>query len=172
MSTIRTRNLSPVKRKLAKAFCQFALAKFMPRVHHEIVVTIKGSNLLEKSAMYADVIYEDNEPYREFTLRIDNEQSNEMFIRTLAHEVTHIKQWVKREMRLNERTGLVRFGKKHYSRDMDYNEMPWEVEAHGREYGLYNQFVEAFPDIGVLIDESVTDYKLCGSGQMVFKFGR
>jgi len=172
MATIRTRNLSPTHRKLAKAFCQFALAKFMPRIHHEITVSIRGSNLLETHDVYADVIYEDAEPHRFFVLRIDNTLSKETLIRTLAHEITHIKQWVKREMRINERNGKVRFDKKYYNHNMSYDDMPWEIEAHGREVGLYNQFVLAHPDLGVLIDESVTDYKLCGPAQMVFKFGR
>lgn len=61
----------------------------------------------------------------------------------LAHELVHVKQYLNGEMK-DYSDGSVRFmGKKYSSFEMDdqlYFDFPGEIEAYGREVGLYEMF--------------------------------
>lgn len=64
---------------------------------------------------------------REFILEMKTGQSKEEYLRTLAHEMIHIKQYALGE--LNEEMSLWH-GKKHDSEKIPYAKQPWEIEAH------------------------------------------
>jgi len=111
-----------------------------------IEVSVVGvDNLLFKEGIYAECDY--CEPAaanpREFLIRIDNSMSNHIFLKTLMHEMVHVKQFAKGEFKQ-----LTRFGKDVYrwqktqvdTSKMEYWDFPWEIEAHGREIGLLHQF--------------------------------
>lgn len=171
MATVRTTGLDRLQQKLAKRFSDFALWKFFPRAHSTFSIKIKGiDNLLLKHEMYADCTYEYADTYpRDFLIRIDNTLNPEMFIKTLAHEITHVKQWGKGEMKTYERNyKITRWHKdKIKHEEVLYYDMPWEIEAHGREFGLYAQFIEMNEDMREIIDGTATDYKLQRHTQMV-----
>ena len=60
----------------------------------------------------------------------------------LAHEMVHVKQYAKGEMKDYIRMKSVKFqGKIYNDEEMDYWDHPWEIEAHGREKGLYYRFI-------------------------------
>lgn len=91
---------------------------------------------------------------RWFTIGLKNQPIEEM-IKTLAHEMVHVKQHAKNELQ----TGHViatRGGLKISSRwkgeiwkpkrqEHPYFDSPWEVEAFGKEVGLFQRYV-AFKD--------------------------
>lgn len=59
-------------------------------------------------------------------------------LKTLAHEMVHIKQFAYSET--NE--SLSRWkGMRVNSDDMDYYDQPWEIEANGLESGLFDKFI-------------------------------
>lgn len=175
MTKVVTRKLNPLQKKIAKSFCDFAMRKFMPRKCDSITIRIHGSDTLFKDEyVYADVIYEESHCPRDFKVRIDTTIDNETFIRSLAHECVHIKQWAKGEMKQYERDyKMTRWHKQKINHErVKYYDQPWEIEAHGREQGLYFEFIDCNEDLRGLIDGTTTDYKLFGSKQMVFKFNR
>lgn len=62
----------------------------------------------------------------------------------LGHELTHIKQYLNNEI-FDYKNGDVRykgliFDASHYMDEEKYFDSPWEVEAYGREWGLYKMF--------------------------------
>ena len=70
--------------------------------------------------------------------------NNQALLRSLAHECVHISQW---------RTGMLKEsnsevytsywnGKKYRTTYENYWDMPWEIDAYGREIGLVERFVE------------------------------
>ncbi len=67
---------------------------------------------------------------------------------TLAHEMVHVKQWAKDEMYEYYNTpNMVRFkGEKMYQNEVDYWDYPWEIEAFGRQLGLFVRFCN---DVGI-----------------------
>ena len=81
---------------------------------------------------------------REFTIDLDSSISIRDILINLAHEMVHVKQWVKGEMyEYSSNSNVVRFMKKKYDmNDMDYFDYPWEIEAFGRQLGLFIHWCE------------------------------
>lgn len=88
-------------------------------------------------------IYEDNHVKpREFTIEINKGQTDEDIVRTVAHELVHIKQYVKGE--LKERYVPDKHMLWHDERvDVslaNFYDVPWEVEAREIEEELYIKY--------------------------------
>lgn len=71
---------------------------------------------------------------------------NKALLRDLAHELVHVKQYLNNEM-FGYVSGDIRykgeiFTAQHMSDEENYYNTPWEIEAYGREQGLYNLFVK------------------------------
>lgn len=87
---------------------------------------------------------------RYFTINLRRQSLDEM-IKTLAHEMVHLKQHAKNELRsgfmVASRGGLSMSSKwkgeiwKPGRNEDGYWDAPWEIEAYGREVGLYHKWV-------------------------------
>ena len=106
--------------------------------------------LLKKDNMEGSAIWEDEYCRRPkvFTIELDSTCSIRNILITLAHEMVHIKQWAKDEMYEYCHTpALVRFkGEKMHMDEINYWDYPWEIEAYGRQLGLFVRFCE---DVGI-----------------------
>lgn len=84
---------------------------------------------------------DDNYRPREFIIRLDANAGKRKMLISLAHEMVHVKQFAKSEMRDTRHTHIVMWGREAVNTDdIDYWDLPWEIEAHGREAGLYVRF--------------------------------
>lgn len=78
-------------------------------------------------------------------LMINPSQSLRSSLLTLAHEMVHVKQYVTGEMKDSSK-GIdytVWKNKLVEISSMNYYDLPWEVDAMGREYGLYRRWIES-----------------------------
>ena len=57
-----------------------------------------------------------------------------------AHEMVHVKQFASRNISSN----LDSWKGKKLRRSVDYYDEPWEIEAYGREAGLFARFVKQY----------------------------
>lgn len=93
---------------------------------------------------------DDHKNPRFFTIRLKRKPLDEM-IKTLGHEMVHVKQYAKNE--LGKELALARGGKglrivtrwqgefwSPKSKEDGYWDAPWEIEAYGREVGLYHKW--------------------------------
>lgn len=81
---------------------------------------------------------------RDLMLLIDNRLSMERLFTTLAHEMVHVKQYAKGQLKIEERRGrgdFVWLGRKVVN--THYYDQPWEIEAFSRERLLSNSLVKA-----------------------------
>jgi hypothetical protein len=101
-------------------------------------------DLTKTNNVIASCIWEDsNYRPRSFLIEIDASISSTRRLMTaLAHEMVHVKQYAKSEM-----CDLFRGphaskwnGKPVNEDDVEYWDLPWEIEAYGREQGLYERF--------------------------------
>ena len=68
-------------------------------------------------------------------------------LKTLAHELVHVKQYVLGELKTRD-VGLVYKGINHDAMNlMEYFELPYEIEAYGREKGLLYGFMVTWGNI-------------------------
>lgn len=75
---------------------------------------------------------------REFQINITYNKSKKRMLTTLAHEMIHVKQFVKGEMKdyISHDRPSTWYGKP-IKNSTNYFKLPWEVEAHGREHEVY-----------------------------------
>lgn len=129
----------------------------------KIAINIFGKKLLSKRLLdqiELDLIFEQNfnkknkaygvcewidsnDRPKWFEITLDKELSEKQIIKTLAHEMVHLKQFATGQMKDMVRMPATRWEGKlytvedNYDLTLDYWFSPWEVEAYGLENGLY-----------------------------------
>lgn len=80
---------------------------------------------------------------RSFIICVSPYIGEKLTLLSLAHEMVHVKQWATGELMdyLSNCEKSMWKGKVFYClKDDDYWTLPWEIEAYGREIGLYHMF--------------------------------
>jgi hypothetical protein len=112
------------------------LNKFLPR--HKIYVEILHRSL-KRDGVYGwcDILGESYRP-REFLIELHTHMDEELYVKTLLHELVHMRQWVTGTLRAKR-------GKMYYDGtnvwDFDYEYQPHEIEAREQEVILYQQYM-------------------------------
>ena len=133
-------------RKLVETATWFYTEKLMGKrlmAGLEITINLK-KNLLAKTGFEGSAIWEDDgvRP-REFAIELDPDMKIRNLLINLAHEMIHVKQWAKDEMFEYMEPHMVRFkGEKIHLKEINYWDYPWEIEAYGRQLGLFVRFCE------------------------------
>jgi hypothetical protein len=84
-----------------------------------------------------------NDRPREFDIIINSSLGKRTQLITLAHEMVHVKQHAVGELKSMLRKREERWHGRYIKEDeMHYFEKPWEVEAYGRELGLYQMYMQ------------------------------
>jgi hypothetical protein len=91
---------------------------------------------------YCDWV-DDNHCSREFHITVDKTLTKKETLLALAHEMVHLKQYAKGELKdIFRPAKMIKWHGDRYMTDgVDYWEQPWEIEAYGREKGLYFKFL-------------------------------
>ena len=124
------------RKRLCEDVATWFLNKFLPR--HKIYIEILHRGLKREGVNgYCDIVGEQYRP-REFLIELDTYMDEELYIQTLLHELTHLRQWVAGSLR-------VRYGKLCYSKEpvekYEYWHQPHEVEAREQEETLYLEYL-------------------------------
>lgn len=84
---------------------------------------------------------------RSFTISVSSTLRYESFLTTLAHELIHVKQYVKGELKdYVKYPGACKWKSKRIHYDYDYYThptFPWEIEAYGYQSALYCKYLIA-----------------------------
>lgn len=80
--------------------------------------------------------YNSQRKARTFKIRLRKKKSYKSFIKTLAHEMVHVKQFALGEM--SEFHDRWKDGVDHS--DTSYHDLPWEIEARTMEHVLYDKY--------------------------------
>ena len=125
MNQIHFHNGKREVRDLAEKVVCWYLKKTMPRIR-TFDISIKFSNCMENNSAYGYCMQTDDN--RTFEIEIDRNLRMYDFVSTLCHELTHLKQYARGEMRQLD-DGRTRWKKKVYPEGFDYMKSPWEKEA-------------------------------------------
>ena len=111
-----------------------------------ITVEVKLTNRLkekENSYGYCHILDDNLNKPREFCIELDASMKHSFanILIWLAHEMVHLKQFVRKEL-WDYEIGSVQWKTKRYSSGMRYWDMPWEKEAYRLEDVLYDEFAE------------------------------
>ena len=101
-------------------------------------------NLMKKEEVYGDSCWEDNNwRPREFSIRADSKLRMRRMLETIAHEMVHVKQFAKGEMVDLATSDKIRWcGKMFEEKESNYYDYPWEIEAQGKEIGLFVRWAQ------------------------------
>ena len=83
---------------------------------------------------------------REFSVVLDKNVDTKNLIRTVIHEMVHIKQYIRKEMDSEIVGSRMRWKSKTYPYDIKYDDMPWEKEANRLETKYGNEYLK---EIGI-----------------------
>ncbi len=124
------------RKRVCEDVTAWFLNKFFPR--HKIVIDIIHRGLKREGVNgYCDIIDKQYRP-REFQIELDTYMNEELYIKTLLHELVHLRQWVIGSLRM-------RRGKMHYGKIAvelyDYWHQPHEIEAREQEETLYLRYL-------------------------------
>ena len=80
---------------------------------------------------------------REFMIELDASMRHpfSQILTWLAHEMVHLKQFVRKEL-WDYESGRVQWKSRAYSKKVHYEDQPWEKEAYRLEGELYEMFEE------------------------------
>ena len=123
----------PNQRKYVESMVEFCVKTLMPRMK-TLDITIKLKT--PKGAMGYCLELDNN---RQFEIEVDRTQSLRLLLETVAHEMVHVKQYARRELHPVNNTWC---GKTYNPAKTSYWDLPWEIEAHGREVGLFVRWCE------------------------------
>jgi hypothetical protein len=135
---------SKVQMKLCKEAVRFYGRHLLGEIlYHRVEVTLTFDKTLAGKNEYAFCEWEDtNHRSKEFTVTVDSTMGKRNMLLALAHEMVHVKQYAKGELK-----DYLRSNKSKWMSEIidpaktDYWDFPWEIEAHGREKGLYIKFL-------------------------------
>lgn len=138
-----------VAKELKEATSFFANILMDPRMVRNLQIDIE---CVKKNDFEGECIDEDgiHNP-RWFTIILKNQNLLDM-IKVLAHEMVHVKQHAKNELKsgymIPTRGGLKMMSKWHgkywepKKKEHAYYDSPWELEAYGKEVGLIQRWVD------------------------------
>lgn len=133
-----------INRQLCKKALQWYAEKLITkRKLKNITLYVQfQDDFLKKDGIYGEC-FDDDQIKGKYDMIIDSAMAKQNMLTVLAHEMVHIKQFVNNELK-NLSGNYCRWnGQKIDYYKINYWDQPWEIEAHGREKGLYYRFLDS-----------------------------
>lgn len=123
-------------KRLCRDVVNWFISKYLPNHHLEIEVVHRGMKR-EYALGYCDVSGRTYKP-REFLIELDTYMDKTVYISTLLHELYHVLQFVKGELKLKSSK---RYFLGECVEDLEYVEQPHEIFARWNENILYRKYL-------------------------------
>lgn len=118
----------------------FCIHSLMPRMIGRLYIRIELKRNMCRNTGNLGMCYwtDTNNRPRDFTIEADASMPLRTLLITIAHELVHVKQMARNEQKQLLVANKVKWMGKTINMDQtDYWDLPWEIEAHGREIGLF-----------------------------------
>ncbi|NBP03737.1 MAG: hypothetical protein EBU90_27290 [Proteobacteria bacterium] len=110
---------SKAPKRRCESIVSWFIGKYLPR--HKLDITINHRGLLREGVYGWCSVMDSNYRPRTFEIELHNRLSVEDYSKVLLHELQHVLQHVRAEL--------------------DYEDSPWEIEAHQMESVLYLEYL-------------------------------
>ena len=129
------------QRKYVESITTFVVQKLMPRMRNlEFNINLKTIHGACGYCLATDDA--DSQRPREFDIEIKKDLPLRTLLETVAHELVHAKQFARGELYQSSVTAKHRWQGEWLNSNPEYWDLPWEIEAHGRELGLFIRWCE------------------------------
>ena len=160
---IHAKGLDKTFRLAMYGMVEYSMSKLIPskRLRNNLEINIHMRNHPESGEAMIDE-FDDRRRPRSFRVILDrtkmefNDSGEERtdaevaleILKTLGHELVHVKQYALGEL-TTDRYGALRYNGVHYNPKnlLEYFDLPYEIEAYGREKGLLVGFLAVWKDI-------------------------
>jgi hypothetical protein len=141
--TVNLKGGTRTQKKYAKSMVEFCAKMLMPRVSNLEVNLHLYKFKKDDSYGYALATDDaDADRPREFNVEINTDTRLRRILETIAHEMVHVKQFARGELYQSSKTAKHRWQGIWMRSEKEYWDLPWEIEAHGRECGLFVRWAE------------------------------
>ena len=130
------------QQKHVKSIVKFCAELLMPRITN-LDIHIKLTQLQDAYGYCLSNDYDCPSRPRQFELEIHKGRRLRRLLETVCHEMVHVKQYARGELYESTIQNKHRWQGKWLAKDPEYWDRPWEIEAHGRECGLFIRWAEA-----------------------------
>jgi hypothetical protein len=132
------------RKRVCEDVTTWFLNKFFPRYRIYIQILHRG---LKRENVYGYCDYTgDSYRKRRFLIELDTHMDQELYIKTILHELVHLQQWVTGTLRAKR-------GKRYYNsinvEEIEYWDQPHEIEAREHEVILYAEYMNAINPVPV-----------------------
>ena len=149
----RSKHFKDIIARAVEYYCTLLMSKRMCQsIEVYIILKKKLENNFSGYCSYID----HHSGVRTFEIEVAKGQSVRDTLSTIAHEVVHLKQFAKGELKDSINAGNISVwnGQKINEDKIDYWDLPFEIEAYGRERGMMTRFVQK---------EGLTEKKFLGT---------
>lgn len=158
MIRITTKNLKNRRKMVKEAIAWYADRLLGKRLARNISIHVIGHDSLISDEYNGLCMWTDPDPnmsrLREFEIELNLDLDDKTLLTVIAHEMVHVKQWARAEMRevfapfyINGYKAYtvraVKFRGVIVGSDVTYYDFPWEKEAYGMEKQLYKEYKNA-----------------------------
>jgi len=120
------------RKRICESVTDWFMNRYMPRHTIDLRVVHRG---LKRDLVYGWCDFEDDyKRPRAFLIELQSNMTLELYIKTLIHELVHVRQWVFGSLR--QKRGKMYYGSTNVE-DLDYDDQPHEIEAREQEETLY-----------------------------------
>lgn len=111
------------------------------RKNLRVVISFKKEKGVIGSTEVRDTEDDNTRLPRKFLIRVSPIERRTSALKIIAHELVHVKQFARGEMKDTVHTNYVKWNKQLIDQDaIEYWDLPWEIEAFGREYGMFRRY--------------------------------
>jgi hypothetical protein len=134
------------KETVIKAAVMFYGKLLLPILYKKITVNVYWEESIPQDHEAETMWMDSNIFPKEFEINLSKNVKNfRRIVQTIAHEMVHVKQFAKGEVYDHKYRKTFKWGKQVYNVETDdYWEFPWEIEAYGRELGLFIKFKDLY----------------------------
>ncbi len=144
MALISVTGGTSTQRSLAQEVAYWALDQLVSRrMQNSLDIRIEIKPFVNEGNNVGYTTWEyDNIRPREFLIEIDKSIDDEEFTETIIHEMVHVKQFAKEELKERFKPYLreLWFGKEIDTKNK-YRSLPWEKDAYKLQVKLYNEYI-------------------------------
>ncbi len=125
-----------LQQEVCDAVSFFSDQLFSTKLSKHLVIELELKSHFKDHGDCEVLEYNSQRKPRSFKIRLRKKKSYKSLIKTLAHELVHVKQFALGEM--SEFHDRWRDGVDH--KETDYYDLPWEIEARMMEHVLYDKY--------------------------------
>lgn len=131
------------QREKAESMAYYVIQKLMPRMKTlNIEIEIKDFEGDDSCGYCLPAGHANTSRPRDFEIEINKYLDMRTMLETVAHEMVHVKQYARKEL-FETSAGRHRWLNEWYEEGkVSYWDLPWEIEAHGRECGLFVRWAQ------------------------------